>query len=152
MTRVASFAHSQSLLATTLKRQADVAEGQVQVTTGKKSTKYSGYAPKVSALTFARAAKANAESFANTNKQLTTRLDITAQQIDRLLESAKSAKDTVLTAIANGQATAMMTSLDADTKSAIDSLNGEFDGQYLFGGVRGSAKPVIIQWCRCISE
>jgi flagellar hook-associated protein 3 FlgL len=144
MTRVATFAQSQSLLASTLRRQSDVADGQLQVTTGKKSTQHAGYAPKVSAITFARAAKANAETYVTTNNQLTTRLDITAQQLTRVYDAAVSVRESLLTAVANGQATAMIASLDADTKSVVDALNGEFDGQYIFGGVRGSEKPVTI--------
>lgn len=145
MTRVASFAQSQSLLNTTLKRQADLFEAQTQVATGKKSTVYSGYAPQVSALTSARAAKSVAETHVAVNKQLATRLDITSAQLSRVFDAATSIKDTVLNAIANGQAPGTMVSIDADTKTVINALNSEFDGQYIFGGARGTRKPVTVQ-------
>ncbi len=145
MTRVASFAQSQSLLTASLKRQADLSEAQTQVTTGKKSTQYAGYAPKVSALTSARAAKVTAETHVSVNKQLSTRLDITSQQISRIYEAAQSIKESVLNAVANGQSSGTVVSLDADTKTVINALNSEFDGQYIFGGARGTQKPVTVQ-------
>jgi flagellar hook-associated protein 3 FlgL len=145
MTRVASFAQSELLLASSLKRQASLFEAQSQVSSGKKSRTYAGYSPRVSALTGARAAQATADSHVRVNKQLTTRLDVTDQQLTRLLESAQSVKQSVQTALANNQASGFATGLDADLKIAVSALNTEFDGQYLFAGARGSQPPVKVQ-------
>jgi flagellar hook-associated protein 3 FlgL len=145
MTRVASFSQSQIMLAATQKRQADVFDAQTQVSTGKKSTRYAGYAPQVSALTSARAAMATAEAHVRVNKQLATRLDITDQQLTRVLESAQSVRATVLSALSSNQAAGFAGALEADLKTAVSSLNTEFDGQYLFAGARGGQPPVRVQ-------
>ncbi len=145
MTRVSTYAQSQTLLASSMRRQTDLFQTQNQVSTGKKATVYACYAPQVSGLVSARAAKAAADSHVSVNKQLTTKLDLASQQLTRLLEAAQSAKQSVLTAVANGQADGAVTALEADTQTAIDALNAEFDGQFLFGGARGTQKPVTVQ-------
>jgi flagellar hook-associated protein 3 FlgL len=144
MTRVASFAQSEFMLASTLQRQADLADAQSQVTTGKKSRTYAGYSPRVSALTAARTAQSTANDYVRINKQLSTRLGVTDQQVGRLLDAANSIKSAVQAALANNQAPGFAVGLDADLKIAVASLNTQFDGQYLFAGARGSKPPVTV--------
>ena len=58
--------------------------------------------------------------------------------------AASDAQQSIMSALASGDGTAVMTALSGDFGEALDGLNYQSDGQYLFGGGNNSAPPVTV--------
>jgi len=58
--------------------------------------------------------------------------------------AASDAKQSILSALASGDGTALMTALNGNFGEALDGLNYQSDGQYLFGGGNNTTPPVTV--------
>jgi flagellar hook-associated protein 3 FlgL len=144
MTRISTFAHSQTLLDTISRHQSDIQKSQLQLSTGKKGSTYSTYGAESSAIISTRHLKSTAQGFADTNKQLGTRLDISAVQLQSLYESASAVRDSVRGALSQGRADGLVASLEGELQASASALNSQFNGRYLFGGARATVAPVAV--------
>ena len=58
--------------------------------------------------------------------------------------AASDAKQSILSALASGDGSAVMTALNGDFSEALNGLNYQSDGQYLFGGGNNTTPPVTV--------
>ncbi len=144
MTRVSTFSHQQSLLGASNRHQEAIQKSQLQLATGKKGTTYADYGAQSSAIISSRTLKANAQNFADLNKQLGTRLELSSVQLQSLYDSAESVRDSVRAALALGRADGLGATLNSEVQASSAALNSQFNGRYLFGGARASAAPVTV--------
>jgi flagellar hook-associated protein 3 FlgL len=144
MTRVSTFSHQQSLLGASNRQQEAIQKSQLQLATGKKGTTYAGYGAQSSAIISSRTLKANAQNFADLNKQLGTRLELSSVHLQSLYDSAASVRDSVRSALAQGRADGLAATLNSEVQASATALNSQFNGRYLFGGARASVAPVAV--------
>jgi flagellar hook-associated protein 3 FlgL len=143
MTRIASFSQSSALVEHSLSRQLAVNEAQLQVATGKKAQTWSGYGAEVSLLVSSRSLLARTESYGLGAKQLGVRLSQVDLHLTTIKDMAGELKKSILDALALESGEGLQTRIDQHYKAVVNSLNAEYDGQYLFAGSHVEQKPVV---------
>lgn len=143
MTRVASFSHNQSMLHGILRNQDAWFTAQQQINTGKKSQDYKGIASDASSVVSARSLMERAETFKKTTQHLDQALSTYDLQLDTMLKTTRSLRQTVLSALSTGDAQGFKQTLESDFGMVASSLNTSIGGSYLFSGSQTATKPFV---------
>ena len=122
--------------------QNRMAKANDQVSTQKVATDLMGHGRSAEIIAAYQSSLAKSESFIEVNKTVADRLQSQDLALTTASDSAASAKDANMNALASGDASAMMTSLQGAFSSALDGLNYVHNGQYLFGGGNDDNPPV----------
>jgi flagellar hook-associated protein 3 FlgL len=142
MDRISSASNYQSVLLNIMSAQSAQNTAQLQVTTGKIADDLSGFASQADALTATRSLQARIDTYVTNGSALTDKLTAQDQALTTVATATESARTDVSEALANGDATALMTSLQSQFSQATSALNTQFDGKYLFAGDQTSTAPV----------
>ncbi len=119
-----------------------VAEAGAQVSSGKLADDLAGYAPTARTLTAAQAVKARIDTYIDTGARLGDKLSAQDTALNAVADSATGARKAILDAIASGDGTTLMQSLQDSFGQATSALNTDYQGSYLFSGGNGSTPPV----------
>jgi flagellar hook-associated protein 3 FlgL len=122
-------------------RQSDAND---QYTTQKVATDLGGYGRSSEIIAAYQSSLSKAQSFVDVNKVVSDRLDSQDLALTRTSDSASAGKDAIMSALASGDGSALMTALQGAFSSALDGLNYVHNGQYLFGGGNDSNPPVTV--------
>lgn len=141
MTRVASYAHHQTLLQGMLRNQADLYKAQQQINTGKKSDDYKGIAPQAATIVSARATMARTEAYKETANEVSQAMSMIDLQLGSMLESAESLKQSILEALAMESGQGFEQMLDTNFQMIASALNTKIGNSFLFGGGQTTEKP-----------
>ncbi len=142
MDRVTTFNAYSSILANLMRAEARQAEAQSQVSTGKRADDSKGFGGDSEALTAARTLKTRVEGFLGGAKSLENRLDSQALALSQIGDAAQEARNAVSNAIANGRADGLMSALESLYGQAVQGLNTQHNGAYLFAGGKSDTAPV----------
>jgi flagellar hook-associated protein 3 FlgL len=142
MDRIASSSNYQSVLINLMNAQSAQNTAQQQVTTGKIADNLSGYASQANALTATRSLQARLTTYQSNGSELSDKLGAQDQALSTVATATQGASKAVSDALANGDATALMTSLQSQFSQATSALNTQYNGQYLFSGDETSTAPV----------
>lgn len=142
--RVSSFGQQQLLIRGILDNQSKLFESQRQVSTGKKADDYQGLAGETGTILGARSFKARIETYEDTIATIRGKLDANDVQIGGLLDGMESLKGNIQTVLANGQAQGFGELLEQTFKFAVNALNTNIDGTYLFSGAETGTRPVNV--------
>ena len=112
------------------------------MSTGKVASNLSGFGVQADTLTATRSLKTRVDSYVDNAKILSSTLEVQDQALGQLADSAKSARGAIAEAIATGSADGLMTSLQGYLSQAVDSLNSNYQGRYLFAGGQSGTAPV----------
>lgn len=123
--------------------QQRMAKSNDQVSTQKIATDLMGHGRSSEIIAAYQSSLAKSESFIDVNKTVADRLDSQDLALTTASESANNAKDAIMNALASGDASAMMTSMQGAFSTALDGLNYVHNGQYLFGGGNDDKPPVM---------
>ena len=144
MDRVSTTNSYNVVLSGILRAQQTQNEANTQLSTGKKATDLRGFSSDSQTLVAARTVKVQTESYIKLNENLSRKLDTQNIYLTSTADAADSARQTVANAIANNTGTSLMESLKLQFSAAVDSLNGQNEGQYLFAGSQTSTRPVTL--------
>ena len=144
MDRVTTFLASQSAMLNLLAAESRQNDAQQQVSTGKLATDLKGFGHQAEALTAAKTLKNRVDGFVDSAKTLASKLDAQNLALSQVADSAQGAKDAISNAIATGHADGLMAAMQSFFGEAAQSLNTQFDGQYLFAGGQTAAAPVAV--------
>jgi len=142
MDRISSTSNYQSVLLSIMSAQNAQSTAEQQVTTGKLADDLSGYASQADALTASRSLQARLTTYQANGSALTDKLTAQDQALSSVATATQSASNAVTEALANGDATAMMTTLQSQLNTATSALNTQYNGSYLFAGANSSTAPV----------
>lgn len=142
MDRISSTSNYQSVLLSIMSAQNAQSTAEQQVTTGKLADDLSGYASQADALTASRSLQARLTTYEANGSALTDKLTAQDQALSSVATATQSASNAVTEALANGDATAMMTTLQSQLNTATSALNTQYNGSYLFAGANSSTAPV----------
>jgi flagellar hook-associated protein 3 FlgL len=142
MERVSTAGSYQSALLNILNAESRQNDAQTQVSTGRVANSLKGFGVQADTLTATRSLKTRIDSYVDNAKNLSSTLDVQDQALGQLADSAKSARGAIAEAIATGSADALMTSLQGYMSQAVDSLNSNYQGRYLFAGGQSGTAPV----------
>jgi flagellar hook-associated protein 3 FlgL len=144
MTRVSTFGQNQALLGGINRQQVELDRVQTQISTGKKSENFQGFASEASTLVSARALEARLVAYQKTNQSLNTRLDLTNTQLEQLVSAARDLRQSVLEAVAGQDGSGFGPTLEAQFGQSIAALNSNIGGNFLFSGARTNIAPVSV--------
>ena len=142
VTRVASFAHSQALIAQLMVAQQRSQLSQIQSSTGTKSTDYQGYGADAARLIAAKTYLATTQQGIDSATQLKATVDAHQLALDRVRSVVQKLTKAVQDGVAGMSATGLMAGVDAALSGLVGALNTAQNGSYLFGGTRSSVPPV----------
>lgn len=144
MTRVANFAQHQRNLAHILDAQKRLNDGQLQISSGKKSEHYSGVARDVRRIVNVEAGHVRTTQFISNNKLIDQRLQTMETSVSQVFDLVTQFKTLVINALNadNSSDLAMPIQTQALLDEVAALLNAEEDGRYLFAGTRTDTRPV----------
>ncbi|MEY4249298.1 MAG: hypothetical protein RJA87_931 [Pseudomonadota bacterium] len=142
MDRVSTTNSYNVVLSGILRAQQAQNDANTQLSTGKKATDLRGFSSDSQTLVAARTVKVQTESYIKLNENLSRKLDTQNLYLTSTADAADNARQTLANAIANNSGTSLMETLKLQFSAAVDSLNGQHEGQYLFAGSQTSTRPV----------
>ncbi len=142
MDRISSASNYQSVLLNIMNAQSAQTTAQQQVTTGKIADDLSGYAAQADALTASRSLQARLTTYVANGSVLSDKLTAQDQALTTVSTATQASRDAVSEALANGDASVLMTTLQSQFSEATSALNTQYNGQYLFSGTETAAAPV----------
>src|SRR5258706_2556769 len=118
---------------------------QEQIASGKNATTYAGFGDKTQVLTATIATNARNDAYTNATKFAVTQTDLQDTQLTSLSSLATSLKKAVSDAVANNDATTLMT----QAKSIFDQANAilsfkDANGDYIYSGGKTDVAPVTV--------
>lgn len=142
MERISTGQTYQSALLNILSAGAKQTEAQNQVSTGKIADDLKGYGVRSDTLTGMKSFAARLESYIGNAKILGPALEIQDQTLSEASDAATGGRTAVADAIASGNADGLMSALQGRFSQAVDALNTQYQGRYMFAGGQTDTKPV----------
>ena len=144
MTRVANFAQHERNLSHILDAQKRLNEGQLQISSGKKSQHYSGVSRDVRRIVNVEAGHVRTTQFISNNKLVDQRLQTMETNVAQVFDLATQYKTLIINALNSDNSSDL--AMPIQTQAMLDEitalLNMEQDGRYLFAGTRTDTRPV----------
>jgi flagellar hook-associated protein 3 FlgL len=145
MTRVASFAQSQAILAQYQATNARLFQDQQQISTGKIAQQYKDIPSQTGVLLSAQSLYARTTQFQQTNKELASTLDIQDTTLNQVATSSQDLREALLNGTSLGSGGTLMQQVDGAFQQVLSVLNTQVNGAYIFGGTRSDQPPVTAQ-------
>ncbi len=142
MTRIATTQTYASAILGIQTAQQRVAEAGAQVSSGKLADDLAGYASSARTLTAAQAVKSRIDTYIGTGARLSDKLKAQDTALNAVADSATGARKSILDALASGDGTTLLQSLQDWFGQATSALNTDYQGSYLFSGGKGDTAPV----------
>ena len=118
---------------------------QEQIASGKNANTYAGFGDKAQVLTATIAANARNDAYTNATKFAVTQTDLQDTQLTSLSSLAMSLKKAVSDAVANNDATTLMTQAQSIFEQANAILNSkDANGDYIYSGGKTDVPPVSV--------
>jgi len=140
MTRISTFGASQSALLDLMRAQQSLFQAQQELSTGKKATDLKGVGYQAETLAASRGALARSEAYEEASVRAATRLE--AQDV--ALERLSGAVGELRSAMTSKDGTFMMQEVSDAFYGAINALNSQHLGAYMFGGTRDDTIPMTV--------
>src|SRR5882672_881018 len=118
---------------------------QEQIASGKNANTYAGFGDKTQVLTATLAANARNDAYTNATKFAVTQTDLQDTQLSSLSSLASSLKKAVSDAVANNDATTLMTQAQSIFDQASAILNSkDANGDYIYSGGKTDIPPITV--------
>lgn len=142
MTRIATANNYTVLAADLLRAQSAKADAGIQVSSGKKGSDLKGFAQDAETISATLAVKSRVDGYVEQGKLLANKLDLQELGLNKIADSAKDSKQAVLDALSSNNGSGLRAQLESTFKAAIDGLNTQYNGQFLFAGGQVDTRPV----------
>ena len=118
---------------------------QTQIASGKNADTYAGFGDKTQVLTAMMSANARNDAYTNATKLAVTQTDLQDTQLTSLSSLAQSLQKAVSDAVANNDATTLMTQAQSIFDQASAILNSkDANGDYIYSGGKADVPPVTV--------
>lgn len=143
--RVATNNQAQILLAQLLQSESNLNKSQEQVASGKVANTYAGMGDKAAVLEAARSAQAHADAIQSATQLAVNQADLQDTQTTSLANLADQLRQAVTKALADDDASTMMSQAQSIFDQAKQILNSkDANGNYLYGGEKDTTAPVNV--------
>jgi flagellar hook-associated protein 3 FlgL len=144
MTRVANLAQHERNLAHILDAQRRLSQGQLQISSGKKSEQYAGVATDARRIVNVETSHVRTTQYISNNKLVEQRLQTMETSVAQIYDIVTEYKTLIINALNSDNASDL--AMPIQTQALLDEvsalLNIEQDGRYLFSGTRTDTRPV----------
>ncbi len=144
MTRVSTFGQNQLIVSQMLRNQAQLFESQQQVTTGRKSTYFEGYARENNTLIATKTVISQKDAFLKSNAELDARLEIQNLSLGAIAGEAEALRQQVIKTTGLNDGTGFNLEVEGVLDTLIGLLNTQHQGSYVFAGTNTDQPPVNI--------
>jgi flagellar hook-associated protein 3 FlgL len=144
MDRVSTAYAFQNGAADFLRAQAKQTEAGRQISDSKRAVDLKGFGRQSETLIAAKTIQARATSFVEMHKLLGGRLESQSLALETVAQTADTAAQRMLSAVSAGRADSLMTILETTFGQAVDALNWQHEGRYLFAGSQVGQQPISI--------
>jgi flagellar hook-associated protein 3 FlgL len=134
MHRVSTAGNYQSALLNLMAAQQRGVDAQNRLATEKVATDLKGFGRGAETLTALKSAQTKVQGFLETGQAVEARLATQALAFDRIAEGADGARLAITEALATGSLTGLMQALANQFQTAMNGLNTQHQGRYLFSG------------------
>jgi flagellar hook-associated protein 3 FlgL len=117
---------------------------QSQVSTEKIATNLEGFGSTSEVIASYQSTLAQTNAYLSVAGTVSARLTDQDSALTTTSGAASDAQQSIMSALASGDGTAVMTALSGDFSEALNGLNYQSNGQYLFGGGNDSTPPVTV--------
>jgi flagellar hook-associated protein 3 FlgL len=142
VTRVSTADSWQSALLNLTNAQQTQTAAQNEVSTGKIASDLSGFGQASETLTALQGAQTRLNGFISSSQTVDARLTTQDTAFTEVASAGTDARSAITNALAAGSATGLMQSIQEYYQSAVNGLNTQNNGVYVFGGGRADAAPV----------
>jgi flagellar hook-associated protein 3 FlgL len=140
--RVGTFGLSQLLLSQYSGIQSRMAQTTAQISSGKIGTQYADVKEQAGVLAAAKAKAGGIASYTSVAKTVVSRLDVYDSQLQGLSDLTAQLRDALGDALSTNSGTGFMEKVKALYDEALNTLNTQIDGKYIYGGSRSDVPPV----------
>jgi len=119
-------------------------DASTQVSTQKVATDLMGFGRTSSVIATYQSTLATVQGYQSVASTVSDRLSDQDNALSTTAQAASDAKDSLMGALANGDGSSLMLALQGNFSTALDGLNYEHDGQFLFGGGNDNTAPVNV--------
>lgn len=144
MDRVSTVGTYQSALASIMLAEQNQANADQQVSSGKVATDLKGFGDASQRLVSTRTLQSRLQSYVDNGQILSSKLSIQDTAFTQMQSAAGSVVTSIQNAVATGDGSNLMSSLQNALTSAASSLNLQYQGQYVFAGSQVSTAPLAI--------
>ncbi len=145
MNRISDLGLQQILLNSFQRAQAGAEQRQIQLSTGKISDRYSGVGVATGQLLSSEGVIERATAYERAGAIASSRLQTQEAGLTTIADSVASLRQQFVVALASGGAELLAPAIASEAQRIIGALNTQLGGVYVFGGVDGTAPPVIAQ-------
>jgi flagellar hook-associated protein 3 FlgL len=143
--RVATAAQTALFLSQIQSAGSALDKTQQQIASGNNADTYAGFGDKTQVLTAMMSANARNDSYTNATKLAVTQTDLQDTQLTSLSSLAQSLQKAVSDAVANNDATTLMTQAQSIFDQASAILNSkDANGDYIYSGGKTDVPPVTV--------
>lgn len=143
--RVATAMQTQYMLTQLASAGVNLDTSQQQVASGKVASDYAGYGDKTAALEAARSAATRAAAYQASTQKAVDQANLQDTQLSTLSDLSNQLRQAVTSAVANNDATQLMSQVQGIFDQAVQVLNSkDSNGNYLFGGDNNGTPPVTV--------
>ncbi len=145
MDRVTTFSAYSSVIANLMAAENRQNQADVQVSSGKVASDLKGFGSKTEALTAAQSLKTRVDGYLQTAANVSSQLSAQDGALTEVSTAGQNARQAIAQAVASGKADGLVASIQSAFSQAVDGLNAQFNGAYLFAGGRVTTPPVAAQ-------
>ncbi len=142
MTRVSTAGGWNSALLNLMDAQQRQNDAQTQVSTQKIATDLKGFGRGAETLAAFKTAASRLDGFIQGGQAVSQRLTTQDSAMNETADAAQAARQAITDALASGRGDSLMLELQQQFQTAVDGLNAQHQGRYLFGGGRSDQPPV----------
>lgn len=145
MDRVTTFNTYTNVTSSLMTAESQLNQAEQVVSSGKVAQNLEGFGMNAEALTAAQSLLTQTNTYLQTASNLTNQLSAQNVALTQVSDAGQGASQAVSQALANGTADGLMTSLQSYFNQAVDGLNTQYNGQYMFAGGNVDTPPVAAQ-------
>jgi flagellar hook-associated protein 3 FlgL len=142
MDRIATNSAYNSVLNNLMAAEMAQATAGAQLSSTEKATDLKGYGTGAEALTAMQATNSQVTGYLNNSQVVAAKLTTQDTGLNQVASSATSAISAITNAIATGNGLSVMQQLQTSFGDAVQGLNTQFNGEYVFAGGQVNTQPV----------
>ena len=140
--RISTASAYSSILTNLMAAQGAQATAGNQLASTETATDLQGYGAGAETLTALQATTTQVTGYLNNTQNVSGKLSTQDDALNEVAGGAGSALQAVTQAVALGNGTTLMSSLQDALSSAVEGLNGSYNGEYMFAGGQVNTQPV----------
>jgi len=145
VTRVSTAGNYSAILANLLAAENRQVDAENRVSSQKNGSNLKDYANKAETLTAMNSLNTRYQSYLDQNSLIATRLTTQDQALTSMADAAQAVRQAIPAALAADNADTLMQETQGQFQTAVNGLNAQFNGKYLFAGGQINTPPVSAQ-------